>query len=116
MDTVFLNGLSIHGKHGVLPRERKVEQEFIIDITATIDTSTASISDNLADTVDYVLFRDIAEDVIQNESHYLIERVAARIASRILEDSRIQEVTVTIKKSAVLPNGVPGITIVRTHV
>ena len=116
MDSVFLNGLSINGKHGVMPRERKIEQEFIIDIAAKVDTSAAAASDALADTVDYVRFRDIAEDVIKNESHYLIERVADRIATRILEDARIQEITIKIRKPAVLPNGIPGITITRTRV
>ncbi len=114
MDSVFLHGLSLSGKHGVMPRERKVEQEFILDITAKMDTRAAAASDNLTDTADYVRFRDIAENVIQNESHYLIERVADRIAARILEDTRIREVTVSIRKPAVLPCGVPGITVVRT--
>lgn len=115
MDTVFLDGLMLSGKHGVMPHERKVEQEFIIDIAARIDTAAASASDNLADTVDYVRFRDIAEDVIQNESHYLIERVADRIESRILDDSRIQELTISIRKPAALQSGVPGVTIVRAR-
>jgi 7,8-dihydroneopterin aldolase/epimerase/oxygenase len=115
MDRVFLNGLSVHGKHGVMPRERKVEQEFIVDIVATVDTTAAAASDTLDDTVDYVRFRDIAEHVIKTESHYLIERVADRIATRIMEDARIQEISITIQKPAVLPNGIPGITITRAR-
>ena len=115
MDTVFLNGLSLHGKHGVMERERHVEQEFILDIVADVDTRPAAHSDQLNDTVDYVRFRDIATDVITNESHYLIERVAERIAERILEDRKIISLSVTIRKPAVLPNGIPGITIVRTR-
>lgn len=115
MDTVFLNGLSLHGKHGVMERERHVEQEFVLDISAEVDTRNAARSDNLVDTVDYVRFRDIATDVIENESHYLIERVADRIATRILEDAHIQTVSVTIRKPAVLPNGIPGITITRAR-
>ncbi len=116
MDTVFLHGLSINGKHGVLPRERHVEQEFIIDIDAVFDAKTAAASDSIDDTVDYVRFRDIAVDVITSESHYLIERVATRIIERILTDSRIASVSVRIRKPSVLPNGVPGISITRTRV
>lgn len=113
MDTVFLNGLSVQGKHGVMERERHVEQEFVLDIAADFDTRASAQSDNLEDTLDYVRFRDIAVDVITHESHYLIERVADRIASRILEDARIQRVSITIKKPSVLPSGVPGISITR---
>ena len=115
MDTVFLNSLSIQGKHGVMERERNVEQEFILDISADIDTRASAASDKLEDTLDYVRFRDIATDVITNESHYLIERVAERIATRIMEDGRITRLSVTIRKPAVLPNGIPGISIVRTR-
>lgn len=115
MDTVFLSGFSLQGKHGVLERERRVEQEFVIDITADVDTRLSAASDKLEDTVDYVRFRDIAADVIQNESHYLIERAAERIAARILEDTRIRRLSVTIRKPSVLPRGIPGITIVRTQ-
>lgn len=115
MDSVFLSSFSVLGKHGVMERERHVEQEFVIDIVADVDTLIAAGSDKLADTVDYVRFRDIAENVIRNESHYLIERVADRIASMILEDRRISRIAITIRKPAVLPNGVPGITIVRTQ-
>lgn len=116
MDTVFLNGLSLQGKHGVMERERHVEQEFVLDISAAVDTKNAAQSDKLVDTADYVRFRDIATDVIENESHYLIERAADRIATRILEDERIAEISVTIRKPAVLPNGIPGISIVRSRV
>lgn len=113
MDRVFLNGFSVQGKHGVMDRERKVEQEFVLDIEALVNTQDAARSDKLADTVDYVRFRDIAAEVIGGESHYLIERVADLIAARIMEDIRIQSVSVTVRKPAVLPNGIPGITIVR---
>lgn len=116
MDTVFLSGLSVQGKHGVMERERHVEQEFVLDITADFDTRKAAASDKLEDTLDYVRFRDIATDVITNESHYLIERVAERIASRIMEDVRISRISITIRKPAVLPSGIPGITITRTRV
>ena len=116
MDEVFLQGLSVYGKHGVLPRERKVEQEFVIDIAAHVDTTKAAATDALDDTVDYVRFRDIVEAVIKTESHYLIERVADRIAVRILEDIRVVDVSVTIRKPAVLPNGVPGIKIMRSRI
>ena len=116
MDTVFLNNLSIQGKHGVMERERHVEQEFVLDIAADFDTRNAAGSDKLEDTLDYVQFRDIATDVITNESHYLIERVAERIAVRIMEDSRISRISISIRKPAVLPSGVPGITIVRTRI
>jgi 7,8-dihydroneopterin aldolase/epimerase/oxygenase len=52
MDIVFLNGLSVQGKHGVMERERHVEQEFIVDMEARTDTHAAAASDDLKDTLD----------------------------------------------------------------
>lgn len=115
MDRVFIEGLSIAGKHGVLEHERRLEQEFLIDISATFDAAPAALSDEIADTVNYGRFRDIAKEVIQSQSYYLIERVAQLIADEILQDTRISEVTITVRKPAVLPSGVPGITITRSR-
>lgn len=115
MDRVFIEGLSVAGKHGVHDDERRGEQEFVLDISATFDTRKAAETDNIGDTIDYVRFRDIAREVIGSETHYLIERIAQKIADRILEDARISEVTIMIRKPTVLPSGVPGVTIVRTR-
>ena len=113
MDKVFIEGLSIAGKHGVAEHERRVEQEFVLDISALFDARKAAKSDKIKDTVDYSRFRDIAREVIASSPHYLIEKIAGTIANKILKDRRIKEVTVTIRKPAVLPSGVPGITITR---
>lgn len=113
MDRVFIEGLSIAGKHGVQEHERRVEQEFVLDISATFDARPSAVSDSVEDTVDYVRFRDIAKKVIESETHYLIESIAQKIADEILQDIRIADVTITIRKPAVLPSGVPGISITR---
>lgn len=116
MDRVFIEGLSLAGKHGVQEHERKLEQEFVLDISATFDARVSAASDKIEDTVDYVRFRNIARDVIENSTHYLIEKIATLIADAILEDARISEVTISIRKPAVLPSGVPGISITRSRV
>lgn len=113
MDKVFIEGLSLAGRHGVQEHERRVEQEFVFDISATFDARKAGKSDKIADTVDYSRFRDIVKEVVASGPHYLIEKIASEIADRILKDTRIKEVTVTIRKPAVLPSGVPGISITR---
>ena len=116
MDRVFIEGLSVAGKHGVQEHERRIEQEFVLDISATFDARKAAGTDKIDDTVDYVRFRDIVREIIENETHYLNEKIAQKIADRILEDERIVEVTIAIRKPAVLPSGVPGISITRRRV
>jgi dihydroneopterin aldolase len=117
MDKIFVEKLAIVGKHGVAGHEWSHEQRFVVDIIAYTDTKKAALSDKLFDSLNYTHFCDIARQTIEGESVYLIEKLAALIAGRILEDKRIQKVEVTIRKPSVLPSGVPGVTIERkqTH-
>jgi dihydroneopterin aldolase len=116
MDTIFLRNLSIKGKHGVHDEERQVEQEFLFDIEASVDTRAASKSDDIVDTVNYSAFKKIAKDVVEKQSFNLIERLADTIATKILEDTKIQSVAITVRKPAVYADSVPGIRIERSRV
>lgn len=113
MDSVFIHDLSVRGKHGVYDRERETEQEFLFDISADFDTRKAAETDAVEDTMNYSTFRSIVRDVVQNNSFFLVERLADTIAQRILEDVRIMRVTVTVRKPDAYPDATPGVTIVR---
>jgi len=116
MDTVFIQALSVKGRHGVGEEERRVEQEFIVDIEARFDATEAARSDALADTVDYCALRDTARRIVERTSYLLIEKLAAHIAEEIVKDARIARVAVTIRKPAVWDNGMPGVTVERSRI
>jgi dihydroneopterin aldolase len=107
--------LRIEASHGAHEKERKASQEFIVDIAVEFDTSKAGTSDKLDDTYDYGLLRGIALEEFAERPRYLIERLAANIADRILEDARITEATVTIRKPHAYPDCVPCVTILRSR-
>lgn len=115
MDQVFIEHLSLRGKHGVNERERSVEQEFLVDIVVDIDTASAQESDAIEDTVNYSSFREIAKEMVERNSFFLIEKLAGSIADAVLADERIKRVSVTVRKPAAYPDTVPGVTIVRTR-
>ena len=50
-DTIFITGVVIHARHGVMDHETEVGQRFVIDLELAIDLSQSSRSDRLADTV-----------------------------------------------------------------
>jgi len=116
MDTIFIRNLAIRGKHGVKPEEWVNDQEFVLDITVEFDTRAAAKSDDLNDTIDYDFFRNSAKAVVEGKSFHLIERLADAVAQKVLEDKRIQNVSVTIRKTEMYPDSMPGITVVRTRV
>ncbi|MCL4405062.1 dihydroneopterin aldolase [Patescibacteria group bacterium] len=115
MDYIHITGLFFRGKHGIGEAERKVEQEFSIEVKLGFDTTKAAASDKLADTIDYSAVRNEIRDVIEGPSRYLVETLAEDIARRILSDKRIKSAEVTIKKTAVWDNGAPGVTILRNN-
>lgn len=116
MDTIFIRDLSLRGKHGVSDKERSKEQEFLVDISIDFDTRKAAASDELADTVDYAFFRRVAKEVIEDSSFHLLEKLADAVAQKILGDSRIKRVSVTVRKTEMYDDCRPGVTVVRKRV
>ena len=116
MDYIHIDKLVVRGKHGVMDRERKVEQEFEISLRLGVgDTSAAAKSHKIADAVDYAPVRDSIVSIIETHSYFLIETLADTIATEVLKDKRIKTLELTIKKPEVWDNGVPGLTIVRSQ-
>ena len=52
-DTIFITGLVIHARHGVMEHETEVGQRFVIDLELYTDLSESSHTDRLVDTVSY---------------------------------------------------------------
>ena len=115
-DTLTLTGLRAHGHHGVFEHEREDGQEFVVDVSLTLDLARAGASDAVADTVHY---GDLAERIaaaIGRDPVDLIETLAERIADLVLGHAVVHEVTVTVHKPHA-PIAVPfddvSVTIVR---
>jgi 7,8-dihydroneopterin aldolase/epimerase/oxygenase len=98
MDRILLEGMSFPGRHGVRPAEREHAQEFKVDVEVDCDLSEPGRTDRIEDTVDYTKVRAIAKEVIEGESHKLLEALAGRIAERVLELPRVAAVSVQISK------------------
>src|SRR5258708_31193686 len=98
MDRVLLEGLSFQGRHGVRAAEREKPQEFRVDVEVDCDLSQPGRTDRIEDTVDYTRVRAIAKDVIEGESHKLLESLAAKIAERVLQLPKVDAVAVRVAK------------------
>jgi dihydroneopterin aldolase len=98
MDTIRIDGLRELGVHGVLPEEQTRPQPFEIDVELHVDLTTASETDRLDDTVDYGAVCEAISRVVSSERYALLERLAARIAEVCAVDTRVQRVSVTVRK------------------
>ncbi|HEY7858696.1 MAG TPA: dihydroneopterin aldolase [Candidatus Nanopelagicales bacterium] len=116
LDRIAVTGIRARGFHGVLEKERRDGQTFVVDVELGVRTGPAAASDDLSDTVDYAA---VAADVVahvEGGPYDLIETLAERIATAALLREGVQRVTVTVHKPDA-PVGVPfddvTVTIVR---
>ena len=98
-DTIFIAGLVIHARHGVMDHETEVGQRFVIDLELFTDLSDPSRTDRLVDTVSYSNVVATATAAFKNTNYKLLERAAGAVADAILAAfSRIRSVKVTVHK------------------
>jgi len=98
-DAIFIKGILIHARHGVMEHESEVGQRFVIDLELDIDLSESSRSDRLADTVSYSNVVTTATSAFKDANYYLLERSAGAVADAILAAfPRIRAVKVTVHK------------------
>ncbi|HXQ90039.1 MAG TPA: dihydroneopterin aldolase [Acidimicrobiales bacterium] len=97
-DRVEVRGLRVDGVHGVLAEERTTAQPFEVDLDLYLDTAPAASTDDLARTADYAAAVDRTVAVITGPPRLLLESLAGAVAQRVLEDPRVDAVTVTVRK------------------
>jgi dihydroneopterin aldolase/2-amino-4-hydroxy-6-hydroxymethyldihydropteridine diphosphokinase len=105
-DHIAVQGISAHGRHGVLEWEKQLGQRFVVDLDLEVDLARPGASDDLAHTVNYA---EVAADVVgilAGEPLDLIEAVAQRIADAALRYPLVEAVEVTVHKPEA-PVGVP---------
>jgi len=98
-DMIFITGLVIHARHGVMEHETEVGQRFVIDLELCTDLSDSSRTDRLADTVSYSNVVATATAAFKNANYKLLERAAGAVADAVLAAfPRISAITVTVHK------------------
>src|SRR3954463_14301383 len=83
-DTIFITGLVIHARHGVMDHETEVGQRFVIDLELFTDLAESSRTDRLVDTVSYSNVVATATAAFKNTNYKLLERAAGAVADAIL--------------------------------
>ncbi len=98
-DSIILTGIHGFGFHGLFEHERRDGQDFYVDLILSVDLSAASNSDSIDDTVNYAEITDLVVEEITCNPVNLIEKLAVRIAERVLNQHvKVNTVTVTVHK------------------
>lgn len=79
---IEVNGIKCYSFHGCLTEEGKIGGHYLVDVHMTTDFSEAAQSDQLSQTIDYVLVNKIVEEEMDIRSK-LIEHIGQRIINRL---------------------------------
>ena len=96
--SIQLHDIRFYAYHGVMEQERRVGGEYLVSLSLEADFSKAVSSDAVADTVNYAALYDVVAREMAQPSK-LLEHVAGRIASRVLESfPMIETLCISITK------------------
>lgn len=95
---IFLRQVRFHAYHGVLEQERRVGNDYVINVVAECDFAHAMQTDELEDTVNYAeIYRVVKEEMAIPSK--LLEHVAGRIGERLFNEfPSLQSLDISIMK------------------
>ncbi|MFK5982912.1 MAG: dihydroneopterin aldolase [Flavobacteriaceae bacterium] len=98
MSTIRLKNIKIYAFHGCMTEEGQIGSDYLVNLSVRANLEKATKTDELSDTVDYVLLQKIVMEEMAIRSK-LLEHVGKRIVNRILKTvDLINFVKVTIAK------------------
>ncbi|CAH0337447.1 dihydroneopterin aldolase [Flavobacterium sp. SOK18b] len=98
MGIIKLKNIRTFSYHGCLIEEGKIGSDYLVNLEVKTDLRKSSISDDLKDTVDYVLLNRIVVEEMDIRSD-LLEHVAHRIVNRIFNEiAAISRIVVQVSK------------------
>jgi dihydroneopterin aldolase len=98
MDEITLTGVRATGFHGVYEQERREGQEFVVDVIVRLSLAAAAASDDVTRTIHYGELAERIVAAVERDPVDLIETLADRIASEVLEHPLAVSTTVTVHK------------------
>jgi 7,8-dihydroneopterin aldolase/epimerase/oxygenase len=97
--TIELHGLEVHGHHGVLAVERRVNQRFLVDLELVYDDAAMVIaSDRIEDAVDYRDVVSLVSELSGRHAYRLLEAFASALADALLDRFPLGRVRVRVRK------------------
>lgn len=95
---IYLRNVRFHAFPGVLPQERIVGNDYLVNLVLDYDFSSAMKTDDLQGTLNYAeVYQKVREEMAVPSK--LLEHVAGRIAHRLFSDfPEIQKLQLSITK------------------
>ena len=115
-DRIFLHGLTAECIIGFIDWERRVKQTVVLDIELPVDCRRASLTDEVADTLDAKKVAKRVLAYVAASEFKLVETLAHRVALLVLEEFGAEWVRVALNKPGAIRNSRDvGVVIERTR-
>ncbi|MEM7078254.1 MAG: dihydroneopterin aldolase [Pseudomonadota bacterium] len=101
-DVIIIDGLRFDAVIGIHPHERTTPQPVCVDLELRTDIAPAARSGEIDDAIDYAAVAADVTEFVQVARARLIEPLIEQLATRLLEDSRIQSVQIKLTKPIAL--------------
>ena len=116
MDTIFIRQLRLQAWIGLYRHEKVTPQTIEIDLEIALPGNAVFKTGKVGDTIDYGVVVEHIRALLAKERFGLVESLAERIASLILEDFKSPRVKVSIAKLGALRDAQRvGVTIERSR-
>ena len=100
--TIEVNGIELHGRHGVLESERVDGQRFLVDLELELADERAAAGDRIEDAVDYRDVLAVVIEIVEGRRFDLLETLATTIADTLLARFPLVRVRVRVRKPDVV--------------
>ena len=102
MDIIFLRGLQVDTVIGIYDWERTIRQTIVLDLDMATDIRKAAKTDDIAHTLDYKAVSIRIISFVESSEFFLVETMAERIATIIMEEFSVPWVRVTLNKKGAI--------------
>ncbi|WP_221074750.1 dihydroneopterin aldolase [Agarivorans aestuarii] len=103
MDKVFIKDLTVLATIGAYEWEKEIKQKLLIDLEMAWDNKPAAQSDDLSLALDYASVSQAVSDLVTGQAHELVETVAEKVASLVIQQFSVPWIKVTINKPGAVP-------------
>lgn len=100
--------LKLHCFIGAYPEEWLEKQDLYIDLRVRTNFARCVISDELDDTVDYIIFSNMLKEVAAEGRYKLLESFANAALSKIMQHRGVEWVWIRVTKPQALPGATSG--------
>jgi len=101
-DKIRIKDLHLRTIIGINEEERRNRQDVLINVELLADTRPAGASDDIEDAVNYRTITKRIIALVEGSQFFLVEKMAAEIASICLADPRVEAATVRVEKPGAL--------------